>query len=232
MSARPRPVLRGPLSVLRDDEVDRLLSLAIERRYDRGSVLMHQGDAGQDIHVLVSGRVRVVVGTTDGEEILVALRGPGDVLGELAVLDPAPRTATVSALEDVDALIVRGPDFLRFLRDHAHVTFSMLQLVVRRLRESDRRLVDGRAEDTVTRLARHLLELAARYGAPADDGLLLDVPLSQEQLASWVGASREAVNAALGDLRERGTLATGRMRITLLDVETLRETALGVDGGD
>lgn len=98
-----------------------------------------------------------------------------------------------------------------------------------RLRESDRRLVEGRVEDTRTRVARQLLELAVRYGRVADRGLDLDVPLSQEQLASWVGASREAVSLALRDLRASEGILTGRLRITIIDVDVVREAAFGVD---
>lgn len=219
--------LRGPLSVLREGELTELRAGAVEQRHAARAVLLRQGAEGREVHIVLDGRVGVVMGTPEGDEVLIAIRGPGDVLGELALFDPAPRIATVIALEEVHTLALDGADFLEFLARHPHAVRAILQLVVRRLRETDRRLVETRTESTATRLARDLLMLGARFGTPADEGLLLDVPLSQEQLASLVGASREAVNAALGDLRHRGAVATGRMRITLLDVDLLRELALG-----
>jgi CRP/FNR family transcriptional regulator, cyclic AMP receptor protein len=224
----PKVELHGPLSVLDDSEVAELLTGAIEQSHDARSILLRQGAEGQEVLVILEGRVGVLMGTPEGDEVLIAIRGPGDVLGELALFDPAPRIATVMALEEVRTLTLDGAGFLDFLAHHPHAVRAMLQLVVRRLRETDQRLVDTRTESTATRLARDLLMLGARFGTPHDEGLLLDVPLSQEQLASLVGASREAVNAALGDLRHRGAVRTGRMRITLVDVELLRGLAFGV----
>ena len=225
MTRRPT-ALHGPLSVLRPEEISELLALSTTRSFLADEVLLRQGAQAHHVLVLLDGRARVVVTTTDGREVLVALLGPGDVLGELAVLDPAPRVATVSALEGVTALVVPGDAFLGFLEDHPHVMLSMLRVLARRLREADRHLVDQRTGDVVTRLSRHLLELGARYGVPSDDGLVLDVPLTQEQLASWVGTSREAVAMALRKLRTRGAVATSRRRITILDVAALREVAI------
>jgi CRP/FNR family transcriptional regulator, cyclic AMP receptor protein len=169
----------------------------------------------------------VVRTTPEGREVLLALRGPGDTLGELAAFDPAPRLATVTALEPLRSLAIDGQRFVGFLTDRPRAMLAMLRLLARRNRESDRRLVDTRVEEALTRLARHLLELGARYGAASADGLELDVPLSQQQLAAWVGVSREAVSAGLRTLREQGAVATGRMRITLLDIDRLRDIAAG-----
>ncbi len=226
MSRRPT-ALRGPLSVLRPPEVADFLDLATSREFAADDVLVRQGEGADHLLVLLRGRARVVVATGSGREVLVAVRGPGDVVGELAVLDPAARSATVSALEDLTALVVPSDAFLGFLHDRPHVMLALLRALVRRLRESDRHLVEGRTEDVRTRLARQLLQLGARYGAPSEEGIDLDVPLTQEQLASWIGTSREAVAMALRDLREEGAVATSRMRITLVDVDALRAVASG-----
>ena len=228
MTHRPTE-LRGPLSALQPDDVTDFLDLATTATFAAGDVLVRQGEEAHQLLVLLRGRVRVVVTTEAGREVLVAVRGPGDVIGELAVLDPGPRTATVSALEDLTALAVPGDAFRAFLDDRPHVMGALLRALVRRLRESDRHLVEDRTEDVGTRLARQLLELGARYGSPSEEGLDLDVPLTQEQLASWIGTSREAVAMALRDLRESGTVATSRMRITLLDVDALRDVGIGGD---
>lgn len=200
--------------------------------YQTGDALLRQGERSDRVHVIVAGRVRVVRLTRHGEEILLALRGPGDVVGELAVIDPAPRTATVNAIEDVNSLTITGRAFTDFLRGHPHLLLAITRTLVTRLRESDRRLVEGRTEDTRTRVARQLLELAVRYGRVADRGLDLDVPLSQEQLAAWVGASREAVSLALRHLRETGGVSTGRMRITIVNVDVVRKAAFGIATAD
>jgi CRP/FNR family transcriptional regulator, cyclic AMP receptor protein len=219
--------LQGPLSVLDDADQAALLDVARARRYDAGDVIVRQGARTREVHVLLEGRAAVVRTTPEGREVLLALRGPGDTLGELAAFDPAPRLATVTALEPLRSLAIDGQRFVGFLTDRPRAMLAMLRLLARRNRESDRRLVDTRVEEALTRLARHLLELGARYGAASADGLELDVPLSQQQLAAWVGVSREAVSAGLRTLREQGAVATGRMRITLLDIDRLRDIAAG-----
>ncbi len=221
--------LQGPLSVLDGPDRAALLEVASAHSYEAGEVVVRQGERVRDVHVLLDGRVVVVRATPQGREVLLALRGPGDTLGELAALDPAPREATVTALERLTSLVVPGEAFVAFLAERPVAMRAMLQLLVRRLRESDRRLVDARSQEALTRLARHLLELGARYGAASEQGLELDVPLSQQQLADWVGVSREAVSAGLRQLREQGAVATRRMRITLLDVDRLRSVAAGAD---
>lgn len=222
---RPDVPLRGPLSVLEGADHDALLAITTTRTYRADEVLVRQGERVRDVHVLLDGRATVVRTTPQGREVLLALRGPGDTLGELAALDPAPRTATATALERLSSLVVPGDRFISFLRARPTAMLALLQLLARRQRESDRRLVDTRAHEAITRLARHLLELGARYGEASPDGLELAVPLSQQQLADWVGVSREAVSAGLRRLREQGVVTTGRMRITLRDVDRLRAVA-------
>jgi CRP/FNR family transcriptional regulator, cyclic AMP receptor protein len=219
--------LQGPLSVLDSADQAALFDVARARSYEAGDVIVRQGARTRDVHVLLGGRAAVVRTTPEGREVLLALRGPGDTLGELAAFDPAPRLATVTALEPVRSLAIAGQQFVDFLTERPHAMLAMLRLLARRNRESDRRLVDTRAQEALTRLSRHLLELGARYGIASADGLELDVPLSQQQLAAWVGVSREAVSAGLRRLREQGAVATGRMRITLLDIDRLRDIAAG-----
>lgn len=225
----PTMPLPGPLSVLDGADRAALAAIATTLTLERGSILVRQGEQAHHVHLLLDGRVVVVRATPQGREVLLALRGPGDTLGELAVFDPAPRMATATALEDVTCLVVPGAAFIRFLSERRAAMLAMLRLLARRQRESDRRLVDTRSEEAITRLARHLLELGARYGMASDDGLELDVPLSQQQLADWVGVSREAVSAGLRRLRDEDVLATARMRITLRDIDRLRQVAIGSD---
>lgn len=226
---RPSPLhgLRGPLDALSPREVSSLLAIGRRRSFAAGEALTVEGQRTADVYVLLHGRVRVVASTRDGDEVLVAIRGAGDVLGELAAFDPAPRSATVSALEAVEAVVVPAARFVPFVESRPELMRHLLQVLTRRLRTANQRLVGHRSQDTVTRLARQLLELAARYGRAEPEGLRLDVPLSQEQLASLIGSSREAVNIALRRLREAEILETARMRITVTDVDALRAVALG-----
>jgi CRP-like cAMP-binding protein len=153
------------------------------------------------------------------------VRGPGALLGELSAIDGAPRGASVAALEPVEAVVVPVAAFVDFLRSHAAAAVVLLQLVAGRLRDSDRKRVEFAAYDIAARVARRLLELAERFGEPDEHGVRITVALSQDELAGWVGASREAVAKALRVLRDRGLVTTGRRTMTVLDLAGLRRRA-------
>jgi CRP-like cAMP-binding protein len=160
--------------------------------------------------------------TDEGREIVLAVRGPGELLGELSTIDGEPRSATGSALGPVEALTVGAEAFVGFLEEYPRVALVLLRTLTRRLREATRRRIEYGAMDTTGRVATRLLELAEQYGEASGDSVRILLPLSQEELAGWVGASREAVSKALGALRARGWIATHRRGITILDPTALR----------
>jgi CRP-like cAMP-binding protein len=144
--------------------------------------------------------------------------GPGDLLGDLAGIDGEPRSATATALETVEASVLPADGFTEFLTANPAAAVELLRSVTRRLRAADRRRAEFGSMDVVSRLARLLLELRDRYGG----GSTIGIALTQEELAGWTGASREAVVKALRVLRERGLIETGRRQIRILDAEELR----------
>lgn len=163
--------------------------------------------------------------TEDGREILLAIRGPGNVLGELGALDGRPRSATVTAIDDAKVMVVPAGTFRALIERDGRLALQVLQIVNDRLRDADRKRVEFGAVDTATRVALRLLELSHRYGEAAALGTHIELRLTQEELAGWVGASREAVSKALRVFRERGWVETGRQQITILDDASLRRYA-------
>lgn len=217
--------LHGPLDALPPALRAELLSLGRDREYADGDVIVRHGGAHRSVHIIRSGHVKVVVATEGGEECLLAVLGPGDVLGELAALDGGARSATVRALGPVSATEVGRARFLVFLRSNPDAMMALLAVLARRLRGSDTRTVDVVGRSVEARLARRLLEIAASHGEVVDEGVLITLPLSHEDLAAWIGASREAVTHALGRMRRSGIVRTGRLRIVIRDLEALGATA-------
>jgi CRP-like cAMP-binding protein len=166
--------------------------------------------------------------TADGREVLLGVRGKGELIGEWSVIDGLPRSASAVALEPVDAVQLDAVQFLGFLEASPKATLWMLRSVLARLRDSDRKRAEFASSDAAGRLARRLTELAERHGQPVDGGIRITLPLSQDELAGWTGASREAVAKALAQFRGRGWLSTERRRITLHDVDALKKRAAGV----
>lgn len=211
----------GFLAKLDEGQRSALAALGRHRRFRRGATLFNEGDESSNVVVLRSGRVKISFFTEDGHEVVLAIREPGDLLGELSVLDGGPRSATATALEDVEALAVPADGFTAFLQDHTGVALLLLRMLSGRLRDADVKRIEYGAQDTVGRVARRLVELADRFGEVSTEGVRITVPLSQQELAGWTGASREAVSKALQSLRNRGWIATHRKHITVLDVEAL-----------
>ena len=219
------PPLAGPLAVLDEDARAELARLGTWTEFATGAPLVHQGGPSRDLFVLVEGRARVVMTTTEGEELLVAVLGPGDTVGELSALDGEPRSATVLALEPVRALRVDGRAFGTFLLSHPRAVVGVLRTLSGRLRAADELRLGLAVAPAEQRLARGLLALAAAHGEVVDEGVHLAARLSQADLAAYVGLSREAVNQSLRELREAGIVATGRRSVTILDLVELRRRA-------
>lgn len=193
--------------------------------FDRDDLLIREGTKAVEIGVLLDGRVRVTTLAATGREVLLAIRQPGEPIGELGVLDGAPRSASVYALEHVTVLFVPAAVFRDAMRRVPGLSVAVAQATTRRLRESNRRLVEQVADDMLTRLSRRLLEVGATHCRIAGEALELTMPLSQEQLAQWIGATREATAKGLSELRAQGMIDTGRMKIRLLDIGGLRQLA-------
>ena len=190
-----------------------------------GAVLFDEGDASNRVILLLSGRAKVSAFSQDGHETVLGYRGAGDVLGELAAIDGGEHLATVTAVEAAEALVLPAERFLAALEGQPGLALALLRSTVGRLRDADRKRAEFTALDVVGRVAHRLVELAERYGKPANEGILIDLPISQRELAGWVGSSREAVNKALQHLQHQGLVSAERHHLTILDLDRLRTSA-------
>jgi CRP/FNR family transcriptional regulator, cyclic AMP receptor protein len=213
------------LDALAPEEVEWLKRAGVLRHFESGTALFHEHQPSDRVMLLTKGRVKIASATDDGRESVLAFRGPGEVLGELSAIDGQPRSASVLAVDDVEAIVIPAHDFRAFLERTPRATLWLLTRVIARLREADRKRAEFGASDTIGRVAARLVELAERYGQPTDVGVRIDLPITQEELASWVGSSREGVNKALHTLRELGWVGTERRAITVVDIEALRRRA-------
>jgi CRP-like cAMP-binding protein len=202
-----------------------LRQLAAAHTFPKDSILMFQGEIDERLLLLLSGRVKVTRAAEGGQELLLALRDAGDLLGELAFIDGSPRVATVTALEPVEALVLSGRSFRTYLESTPRVAVVLLESVASRFRESTVKRLQFAASDTLGRLASRIVELSDRYGTEAEEGLVVTMPISHEELASWTGASRAGVAQALQTLRELGWLQTERGRLIVQDADALRARA-------
>lgn len=206
-------------------ELGKLVESMRRRNYRRGEVVFHQGDPGDTLHVIAAGRVKVVVLAEGGDEIVLFILGPGELFGEIALLDGGPRTATVVAVEHLETTTLKRQDFLDLLRRSPTALESVLAALAASLRRTTDELSDLVGLDLHARLAKRLLALADSHGRPVGDAIEIELPLTQEELAGMVGATRASVNKLLGIYEDRGAIARRGRHISVLKPGLLRTAA-------
>ena len=211
------------LADLPAEEVREVLQVARRRHFSRNEVVFHRDDPGDSLHLIVKGRFAIRVMTPLGETATIAIRGPGESFGEMALVsDTARRSATVAALEEAETFAVYRDEFERVRVRHPGVDQVLIHFLANEVRVQNERLLEALYVPVERRVLRRLVELARVY--PAADGKSL-IPLTQEVLAELAGTSRATVNRVLNDEARRGTVALERGKTRVLDLEALERRA-------
>jgi CRP/FNR family cyclic AMP-dependent transcriptional regulator len=219
-------VLSAPLFAGIDADASRdLVSTMVRVDLPRGQTLFREGEQGDRLYVIRSGKVKLGRHSSDGRENLLSVLGPGELFGELSVFDPGPHTASATAVADACLLELTHAELVRWLERYPSVATHLLGTLARRLRRANETLADHVFSDVPGRVAKALLELSQRFGEPSADGLRVTHDLTQEELAQLIGASRETVNKALADFAARGWLRRDGRAVVLLDVARLERRA-------
>ncbi len=213
-------------------DAEALIGRVRRRVIPRGQSILRAGAAGDEVVLVLTGRVKLIAYGAEGREVVLGIRGPGELIGEMAALGGRRRTATAVAVDDVEVGLLAAAELRSFLVDHAGAALVLIRMLVRRLAEADRDRIDLATQDSVGRVAKRLLELSTDHGRPVDHGTRIELSLSQDELASWTGATRETVSRALRLMRGLGWVATDHRSITVLDPAALRERCGEREGGD
>lgn len=193
------------------------------RSFGRNEVICHEGDPSDSMHLIDRGRVRITLLSAQGETVDVAVLGPGQTFGELSLLrEPQRRSATVSALEPTETLILLRDQLDRLRRDHPAIDRLIAEVLAEQVRRLSSRLVESYFVPAHRRVLRRLLELCGQYG---DGGGPVVVPLTQEILAGLAGTTRPTVNQVLNELADTGAVELARGRILIRDQRSLRRRA-------
>lgn len=193
--------------------------------FGAGQVIFAQGDPGERVFVISCGKVKISLRGPGGLENLVAVLGPSDLFGELAVFDPGQRTGTATAITDVTALWLDRVTVCTWMAEQPLVAERLLELLTRRLRRTDDDLVGLISSDLASRLARQLLLLAQRFGTREGDALRVPHELTQTEMAQLVGADRASVNKTLQDFVSRGWILTAHKSALIIDRDALAHQA-------
>jgi CRP/FNR family cyclic AMP-dependent transcriptional regulator len=220
-------VLRDvPLFAALDDDMAELLSAALTTRaVTRGHVVFEEGDEGDRLFIILDGKVKISRAAGDGRENLLAVLGPAEMFGELSLFDPGPRTATASAVTDANLASLDHDDLRPLLLEQPGVAVQLLRALAQRLRRTNEAMADLVFSDVPGRVAKTLLDLAEKFGTPEDEGVRVNHDLTQEELAQFVGASRETVNKALSEFANRGWIRIEARTVLILDPQRLTRRA-------
>ncbi len=210
-------------SALDDDAAAAMRASMIEQRLTKGDVLFSEGDIGDKLFLIDAGKIKLGHTAPDGRESLIAVLGAGEMLGELSLFDPGPRTATAVAVTKSKVLWMGHDALLPWLVGRPDLAVSLLASLARRLRRTNEAMADLVFSDVPGRVAKALLDLGSKFGEACPEGLLVSHDLTQEELAQLVGASRETVNKALADFSQRGWIRIEQRQVTLRDVERLEQ---------
>jgi CRP/FNR family cyclic AMP-dependent transcriptional regulator len=211
-------------SELSGEELEKVARVAVPRSYPAGTIILREGDPGDTCYILRSGGARVVRQHADGRAITLTNLGPGEIFGELAMFDGEVRSATVEAIDDVQAIAILAGDLKRLLNDHPEIAVKLLGALAERLRETNARISRQSFQKVSSRVAGVLVELVetgTRAGRAAPPAGEVVVRSTQADLAQLAGTSREAASRFLATLQRAGVLTTKRGRIVVHDPAAL-----------
>jgi CRP/FNR family transcriptional regulator, cyclic AMP receptor protein len=202
--------------------IQQVSALSIRRSYSRGAVLFAHGDPGDALYGVITGKVRISASSSDGREVFLNIMEPGDVFGEIALLDGRHRTATASATVPSELIILTRDHFLGLLKREPALVTHVIQLLCERIRWTSGLAEESALLNVPQRLAQRLLSLIQLHGHKTAAGV--ELKISQEELARFLGLSRQAVNQHLQDWKALGCLTLSRGKIVIADEQALRET--------
>ncbi|MGH3830571.1 MAG: Crp/Fnr family transcriptional regulator [Pseudonocardiaceae bacterium] len=193
--------------------------------FPRAHVIFTEGELGDRLYIILSGKVKVGRRSTDGRENLLAVFGPSDMFGELSIFDPGPRTSTATTVTEVSAVCMDRPALREWITKRPEIAEQLLRVIARRLRRTNNMLADLIFTDVPGRVAKALLQLAHDFGTQEGSMLRVTHDLTQEEIAQLVGASRETVNKALADFAHRGWLRLEGKSVLILEPQRLARRA-------
>jgi CRP-like cAMP-binding protein len=201
---------------------EQLAVLLRRRNLKKGDVLFRKGDEGTALYIIINGRMKITVPSKLGDEITLAILNRGDFFGEMALLDSLPRSADATAVEETLLYVLNRSDFLSFLIHNENAVRSILYALSSRLRKTDDFLTEVCFLNISARLARRLLEMSESLIRENNPGSSMELKLTQKDLASLLGTTRETINRELKILRNRGIVSTSRNLITIHNLELLK----------
>jgi len=211
------------LAQLAPGELDRVLGIVTERQLKNGQVIFQKGDPGASLMAVLHGRVKIGAYSEDGKEIILNIVEPGQIFGEIALLDGKERTADATAMGPTTLLVLDRRDFIPFLEKNPKIAVRLIEVLCERVRRTSEMIESVAFLEYSARLAKLLLRLAENYGEETEDGVRINLRISQQDLGNLIASTRESVNRQLNAWAEEGVIELERGQITILDSDALED---------
>lgn len=209
-------------SYLDDQQLAEIDNVIMERNYQKGRIIFVEGEPGEAVYFLREGRVKISKQSEDGREQILHFIHPGEMFAEVVLFDGGPYPATAEAVEDSKIGLVRNTDMERITLNNPGIALGVLKIMSRRLRMAQKQINELALMDTSRRMASTLLFLAAEQGVPSEKGTVIDMSLTNQDLANMIGTSRETANRILSDLRRQKAVQVDKKQIIITDIKKLK----------
>lgn len=210
---------------LNDKQLNKLVEFAKTKNFKNKEIIFHKSDSGKEMYIIVSGKVSLTSSSEDGKELTFGILGSGEMFGEISFFDNMQRTATVTAIEPTETIVLDQTNFITLIKDNPDISLKLLSAFATRLRHTDQYFEDTVFRQLPGRLAKKLLTLAKNFGSDTTDGIEISIKLSQNDIGKMSSASRESVNKQMRLWEEQGLIRFSKGYITINEREALEAIA-------
>jgi CRP/FNR family cyclic AMP-dependent transcriptional regulator len=207
---------------LSQDDLRAFAPLFTERKFKKSSILFLEGDRGEEFYLIGSGVIKIYR-IDDAKEIILSLFREGDFFGEMALVrDGLTRSANAETLENSTLYVMKRSSFIAFMEKSPMLCLKLLEATMERLRKANEQIYDLTFLGVRSRILKSIIRMSEQYGTPIEEGILIDVKLTHQQLANMVGTVRESVTKVLQELQDEGCIVVRKKRIILIDAEAIK----------
>ncbi|MDA8234908.1 MAG: Crp/Fnr family transcriptional regulator [Clostridia bacterium] len=207
---------------LKEEELSKIAGLVKIRNYKKNMIIFMEGEPGDGLHFVKSGRVKIAKSSEDGREQILHFLQEGDIFAEVVLFDGGPYPATAEVLEDAQIGIIRNQDLDKLIKENSDIALRLLKVMAKKLRLAQMAIKELALRDTFGRVVGILLKLVREYGEPGPEGTVIRLPLSRQELANYVGTTRETVTRILGDLKKSKVITIDKQTICVIDEAKLK----------
>ncbi|MDK2918276.1 MAG: family transcriptional regulator, cyclic receptor protein [Candidatus Petromonas sp.] len=209
-------------SQLKDEDLEKIMSITIEKKYNKGSIIFMEGDKGEAFYFIKSGKIKIYRSSKDGKELILNIYGKNNVFAEVTIFNDVSYPATAEVIEDAVVGMILNSDLEKLIKVNSELGLNLIKVLNKRLYNAQLKLKQIALNDTYSRTAQAIIRLAEEHGKNKSEGVELKLELSRQELANMIGTARETVSRILSQFKKEGAIEISRKRIVIKDIRKLK----------